>query len=313
MTQTKSIQAESDLEVNMTSFRRHVDAGNLSPMTRRTYLEAVLRLEAFLRAAGMPQRLASIRREHVEAFIADQLDRWKPATAANRYGGLRSFFKWAVDEGEITQSPMAKMRPPKVGEPQIPILTQQEIERLLAACKGQDFEARRDLAILRIMATCGLRRAEITFLRYVPDDPERNDIDLDIGQARVLGKGGRERIVGLDPRTVKALDRYLRLRARHSAAHTNSLWVGKRGPFTADGIRQMLERRVRQAGITKHVHPHMLRHSFAHYWQADGGSETDLMRLAGWRSRQMLSRYAASAGQERAVAASRRVGLGSRI
>ena len=57
---------------------------------------------------------------HVEAFIADQLTRWKPATAANRYGGLRAFFKWAVEEGEISKNPMARMRPPQVGEPQIP-------------------------------------------------------------------------------------------------------------------------------------------------------------------------------------------------
>ena len=306
MTQPKSIEADSDLGVNRKSFERHLAAGNLAPMTRKTYLEAVRLLEAFLVDKGMPQTVANLHREHVEAFIADQLTHWKPATAANRYGGLRAFFKWAVEEGEISRNPMARMRPPQVGEAQIPILTQTEIERLFAACRGQAFEARRDLAILRVMATCGLRRAEIGDLKV-------SDLDLDMGVVRVLGKGGRERIVGLDPRTVKALDRYLRLRARHGIADSPNLWLGKRGPLTPDGIRQMLERRVRQAGIEKHVHPHMLRHSFAHHWLSSGGAETDLMRLAGWRSRQMLSRYASSTGQERAVAASRRVGLGSRV
>ena len=66
---------------------------------------------------------------------------------------------------------MTKMRPPKVGEPQVPVLTVDEIGLLFAACQGQDFEARRDMAILRILATCGLRRAEIAGLRYVPDKP----------------------------------------------------------------------------------------------------------------------------------------------
>ena len=99
---------------------------------------------------------------------------------------------------------------------------------------------------------------------------------------------------------------------RHSAVDSPSLWVGKKGTLTPDGIRQMLERRARQAGTGK-IHPHMLRHSFAHHWMVTGGQESDLMRLAGWRSRQTVSRYGASAGQERAVAASRRVGLGNLI
>ena len=129
MTQAKSIQADSDLGVNRKSFERHLAAGNLAPMTRKTYLEAVRLLEAFLRGTGMPQKVARLHREHVEAFIAGQLTRWKPATAANRYGGLRAFFKWAIEEGEISESPMARMRPPRVEEPQIPILTQAEIER----------------------------------------------------------------------------------------------------------------------------------------------------------------------------------------
>ncbi len=317
MAQATSIQADSDLKVNAPGslpdgFRRHLAAGNLSPKTQKTYLEAVRLFSSFVQDKGMPKRITNIRREHVETFIADQLHSWKPATAANRYGGLRGFFKWAVDEGEIKESPMTKMRPPKVGEPQVPVLTVDEIGLLFAACQGQDFEARRDMAILRILATCGLRRAEIAGLRYVPDKPLENDVDLDRRELRVLGKGGRGWLVGLDPRTVKAVDRYLRVRMRHSAVDSPSLWVGKKGTLTPDGIRQMLERRARQAGIGK-IHPHMLRHSFAHHWMVTGGQESDLMRLAGWHSRQMVSRYGASAGQERAVAASRRVGLGNLI
>jgi site-specific recombinase XerD len=284
----------------------------MATKTISTYGEAVTQLITHLTAKGMPTDVSSINREHVESFIEHLLAEWTPSTAANRYGGLRAFFKWAVEDGEIKDSPMAKMRPPKVPEQVVPILTEQEIERFFKACSGQDYEARRDLAVMRMFATTGARKSEIANLRFSPDDPMENDVDLDVGVVRVVGKGGRDRLLPLDPRTIRAVDRYIRKRASHHSAHLPYLWLGKRGRMTPDGIAQMAMRRAKQAGLTG-FHLHRLRHSFAHFWLASGGGESDLMRIAGWRSRSMLSRYGASAAQERALEAAKKFGVGSRL
>jgi integrase len=86
-------------------------------------------------------------------------------------------------------------------------------------------------------------------------------------------------------KAIKTLDRYLRVRGRHPRASAPWLFVGARGRLTDSGVRQILKRRSRQACIEP-VHPHQLRHTFAHAWLSGGGTEGGLMRITGWRSRQ---------------------------
>jgi integrase len=124
------------------------------------------------------------------------------------------------------------------------------------------------------------------------------------------GKGGKGRVVPFGPHTATALDRYMRLRARHRLADSPALWVGDRGKgFTYDALHQSLGQRAQAAGIVG-FHPHKMRHTAAHRWLAAGGSEGGLMAVAGWTRPDMLMRYTKAQASSRAAAEARSLNLG---
>jgi site-specific recombinase XerD len=288
------------------SWELHLRAERKSPATIANYTSAVERLTDHLNAHGMPTDVTKLTREHVEAFIVSLVDTRSPATAVNRYKALQQYFRWLDDEGEIANSPMVKMSPPALDEVEVPVVSLENLRKLLDACKGTGFDDRRDTALIRLMFDSGARLAEVAGLEVADLDLRGYEV------AHVRGMGGKHRALPMGPKTLKSVDTYLRKRASHKDAESPFLWLGVKGRLTGSGIRQALKRRCREAGIPE-IHPHQLRHSFAHQFLASGGQETDLMQLAGWSSRKMVGRYAASVGAERAREAHRRLSPGESL
>lgn len=261
-----------------------------APSTRAAYEGHLRRFVDWLDGAD----LLDVDRRTCEKYFGS-LAHLAQNTRHSVWIALRSLFNWLVDEEEIDVNPMAKVKVGRGDEPPPDTLRSEEVEALLAACKGRDFRSRRDMALARYAVATGARIAEIALLKVT-------DLDLALRLATFVGKGSKLRTVRYDPATAQALDRYLRARARHKHADRPGLWLGLQGQMGIRGVTVALERRAELAGI-EGFHAHRLRHTFAHNWKMAGGSEESLMALGGWSDPAVMQRYGGRQRVDRALAA----------
>lgn len=295
------------------TWEQHLQSEGKSPRTVSIYLGTARELLRFLGPDTLP---TDVTHRDIQRYLVHLSNRpnhhrpdktISPGYVNQQFRSLQQLFRWLVQvEREIEISPMARLTAPVIPDKLVPIIPDQDIMRVLGTCSRTSFIGRRDNAIIRMFADTGARRAEILDLML-------DDVDMSQQVIYVVGKGNRPRIVPFGDRTADAVRRYLRARNHHVLrAATDAVWIGGQGPLTPEGLQRMLNRRTKDAGVD-HINPHRFRHTAAHAWLAAGHNQSDLMRLAGWKSPQMLNRYGASAADERARDAHRRAALGDRF
>jgi len=246
----------------------------LSPNTLEAYGSDLRRFSAFL--SGGSVSLEKFRRGDLLDFLSS-LRGLSSRSVARQISSVRSFFKFLVREGILDANPVSEVRAPSIGRPLPKYLTVTEVESLLAAPDRATPEGMRDRAMLMLMYAAGLRATEVVTLRI-------ENVDANAGFLRVLGKGGKERVVPGAEAALESLREYLDgWRPRFPAKKaTNALFLSRLGrPVTRQTLWNRIARWAREAGIRTRISPHTLRHSFAGHLLAGGADLRAVQTMLG--------------------------------
>jgi integrase/recombinase XerC len=241
-------------------------------------------------AAKAGVELTRVQNTHIRRWVAQMHGAGRSGRGiALILSGWRGFYLWLGRQGLISHNPVQDVRAPKAPKPLPKALGVDESVQLAEYANAHDdpwLEAR-DAAMVELLYGCGLRVGELVGLDALASSQARGWIDLEAGEAHVLGKGSKRRTVPVGSKAIAALHRWLA--ARGTAARTDAagepqpaLFVGRHGTrLTAQSIWQRLKRRSLLAGLATPVHPHMLRHSFASHVLQSSGDLRAVQELLG--------------------------------
>jgi len=258
----------------------------LAARTVALYTEDLKRLQALCEKAQVP--VTQVQAHHMRRWMADMHSAGRsPRGIALIVSGWRGFYTWLGREGAITRNPMAGLRAPKSAKPLPKALNVDDAVQLSEyRDQAQDpWLQARDVAMVELLYSSGLRVAELTGLDIQASAQARGWIDMESAQAHVLGKGAKRRSVPVGQQAMQALTAWLHLRAQGIPPHAKdpvALFIGLRGTrLTSQAIWQRLRQRGVQAGMNTPVHPHMLRHSFASHVLQSSGDLRAVQELLG--------------------------------
>lgn len=288
---------------------------NLSPHTLRAYRGDLDRFTTFLARDYFNLRPEDLRPESVEpatvrAFLAAMTrDGLKKQSQARALSAVKSLFRFACLNQQLPANPASSVRTPKQEKTLPRHLRPGEVESLIESSSGQPLESR-DRALLELLYATGLRVGELVSLDWP-------DLDLGARVLRVLGKGGKERMVPFGGPAADALKAWLQdwdgwfagsnqstpaakpsvkapaaSRKRRTKTDAEPVFLNHRGSRLSDrDIRRIIDRRAAAAGVPPGVHPHTLRHTFATHLLEEGADLRTIQELLGHSSLSTTQRY----------------------
>jgi integrase/recombinase XerC len=260
----------------------------VSPHTTKAYARDLARLAGLAGTTALADLTAHDIRRFVARLHSGGL---APTSIARTLSAWRSFFQWLSDRGAAAANPVVGVRGPKRARRLPKALSADQAVTLAAHTPDDSLLAQRDHALVELLYSSGLRLSELTSLdwRYFQAaggrPPSDSWIDIEGAEATVRGKGSKTRTVPIGTHALAALKRWLAVRAATPGCDERALFVSARGErLAARSVQARLAGLARKLGLGVHVHPHMLRHSFASHLLQSSGDLRAVQELLGHAS-----------------------------
>jgi site-specific recombinase XerD len=275
-------------------------AEDKSPRTVDWYTANLKSFHSYMKSRHLPDKPDKIDIKALRQYVLYLLKRNKyqvhpttpekrePLSTSSVHGHvrtLRAFFSWLVAEGFIEANPAKDLKPPKLYQKVISILSDDEIRAILDLFTPMNSSNARNQTIFMIMLDTGLRVGELVNLKM-------NDIHVNEGLLKVLGKGKKERLVPMGSKAQRALQRYLfRYRPQPFSKNTDNVFLSLVGkPLTENSVKLIFSRLAKRSGVSK-LHAHLCRHTFATRFLINGGDVFTLQHILGHSTLEMVRHY----------------------
>lgn len=260
-------------------------AENKSPLTVSTYRHKISSFLSFI--SGYSKTIGN---QEVRLYLVSlQEKHLSPSTISAHYRAIKTWTGWLMREGIIDGDPMPNVKPPRIPKTQPKPFSQKDLERIMLVTDGRRFTDYRDKALVLLMFDTLLRVSEVCRLT-------RDDLNIETGILKVMGKGSKERKVRIGLATRAALLRYM---IRRNDDLPN-LWLSEnRQPLTLDGMKHAVHRLCTRAEITDAKRgPHTFRHTGAINFLRNGGGEFNLQQLLGHSTLTMTRHYVSAVSDD---------------
>ena len=265
---------------------------NASPNTLDGYLTDIAQFQEFLTRSGHAVESSSIQIEKIDRLAVRSFmgylyeKKYSATTMRRKLSTLSSFFRFLCREGYVKNNVANTVPAPRMQNKLPAYFSVDDMFRLLQLPQGEGFLPVRDRALLELFYSCGLRISELVGLTV-------ENTNLDSRTVKVLGKGGKERLLPLGRQCVEALKTYLNARMdKTQKSGTDQLFLNHRGAgITVRGVRKIVDKYIKQGNFAGGVSPHSIRHSFATHLLEGGADLRSIQELLGHSSLSTTQKY----------------------